>query len=88
MVQPLVFAYFETFFLNMPGLKNLLKGAYFPSPTGSCIAPTHTTIIYYLTIDIINALNFKMINLKLSELGTSIARNFVLYCCIKEIENF
>ena len=35
----------------------------------------------------INVLNFKMIGLKFSLLGTT-ASNFVPYRCIKEIENF
>ena len=59
-VQPLVLHILRRSFK-----KNFFSGGggYFP-PNLTCIALTYTKITYYLTIVIINALNFKMIDLK------------------------
>ena len=82
------FAYFVVSFLKISTVKKKIPTMGSSSTlTGGVLAPDIQKIIYYLTIASINVLNFKTFDLKYIVLGT-IANNFVLYHCVKEIVNF
>ena len=78
------------FLLKIPTLKKFSPGGMLHSPygEGKVLPPVCTKIICDFTIAITNKY-FKFQNdwLKLIPVGT-IARNFVLYHCVKEIKKF
>ena len=83
------FAYFEVFFLKILTVKNFSPRGVTSPPRGRDIAPIYTKNLYDLTIAIIKkCFEFQNDWLKIGSLLGTITRNFVLYHCVKGIDNF